>query len=687
MEWEHLADLEFDRLLTTLSEYCFTDEGRKKVLSIRPLTYSMKRSDAMQLISYKHSLVSKAKTICNLIKIPVIPYDTIKIWKKSSKEGAILSPKQVYEIYEFLRFFRDLVVFVDNLSEEFSIIKELLKIDTVYFYDTFSEIEESVKKSIDRDGGIIRTATDKLDKIVYEKEKIENTVFKILTEFINDPKNEEFLQEKFVTIRNNRFVIPVKMEYINAVEGFIQDISSTGHTAFVEPKFIQSYTIRYLELIEEEKEEIDRILRNITLKLSKLSYLIDVIVEVIGNFDELQALARYAVLTKSERPILTSKPIVKLIEARHPFLKNPVPITIELGDGENDYGGIVISGPNTSGKTVSIKTLGLLTVMALSGLLIPASADSVVGYFNKILADIGDTQSIEKDLSTFSAHIAKINDIVRLSDANSLVILDELGTGTDPREGEALAVAVLRYLAKKKVKIAVATHYSLVKKLPLSSSYFKNAYMEFDNETLKPLYRLVLGMPGSSNAILIAHKLGLDDEIVQDSLKVMSEGVDVYEKFVIEVQNEKREIQKLKEELKEKIEEVEKLKLDYKNKVKELDYKIEKIRKKEIDFIVSDLYDIKKLIGDIRKKLISENLTQKELEEINKEITKINSKIDVTTNLPEFARVKNPKVGDRVFSNKFKQQGVITKIYVDGKVEILSGKVKLLTVLEDLFEV
>ncbi|MFN4244656.1 MAG: endonuclease MutS2 [Brevinematia bacterium] len=686
MEWQYLVDLEFDKVLESISNYCFTNEGKKRVISTKPLVYNTKYSDAMQLISYKHSLISKAKMIYHLIKIPPIPYDTISSWKKFSKEGAILLPRQIYEIYEFLKLFKELVSFIDNLEDEFTIIKDLLKFDVNYFYDVFDEIEESVKKSIDKDGGIIRTATNKLDKIIHDKEKIETTVFKILTEFVNEPENEEFLQEKFVTIRNNRFVIPIKMEYINAIEGFVQDISSTGHTAFIEPKFIQPYTIKYLELIEEEREEVDRILREITSKLSKLSYLVDTIIDVIGAFDELQALARYSNLTKSERPNLSSKPIIKLIEARHPFLKNPVPITIELGDGENSYGGVIISGPNTSGKTVSIKTLGLLTAMALSGLLIPASKESIVGYFDKILADVGDPQSIEKNLSTFSAHIERIINIINLANANSLVILDEIGTGTDPREGEALAVAILKFLAKKKAKIAVATHYSLVKKLPLSLEYFKNAYMEFDNKTLTPLYKLVIGMPGSSNAIMIAHRLGLNEEIIQDAIKVMKEGVDIYEKFIIEAQNEKREAEKIKEELKEKLEEIEKLKLEYKRKINELDNKLEKIKRKEIDSLVGDIQEIKKTISYLRQKLIDEKLSQKELEEINKQTLEIISKIQNDSPL-ELVRIKEPKIGNKVFSNKFKQQGIITKIYPDGKVEILVGKVKMITLLEDLFEI
>lgn len=687
MEWEYLVDLEFDRVLETIAEYCFTNEGKKRILEIRPITYHKKYSEAMQLVAYRHSIISKAKQIFNRIQIPHIPYEVVDAWKKSSKEGSILLPKQIYEIYEFLASFKNILVFIDNLDSEFEILKDVInEFDTQYFYDKFYDIEKNVRKSIDRDGSIIRTATDKLDKIISEKEKIEVTVVKILNDFINEPENEEFLQEKFVTIRNNRFVIPIKMEYVNAIDGFVQDISSTGHTAFVEPKFVQPYTLRYLELVDEERREINRILQELTSKVGKLSEIAPNIIEIIAKCDELQALGRYANITNSEKPKLSSKPLVKLINARHPFLKNPVPITIEVGEEDGISPGLIISGPNTSGKTVSIKTLGLLTAMALSGLLIPASSESVVGYFDKILADIGDPQSIEKDLSTFSAHIVKIKEIVEIANTTSLVILDELGTGTDPREGEALAVAILRYLANKKSKIAVATHYTLVKKLPLSSEYFRNAYMEFDSETLKPLYRLVVGMPGSSNAILIAHKLGLNEEITQEALKVMIEGVDVYEKFVIEIQNEKREIHKLKEELEEKISEVENLKKEYKLKIKELDEKLEKVRKKQTDELLSDIYELKSIIAKIRERLLSEKISQKELEEINKEILEVNEKALKKEEI-FLMRIRYPKVGDKVFSNKFKQEGVITKIFADGKVEILSGKIKLITTTDDLFEV
>lgn len=687
MKWEYLVDLEFDKVLESISELCFTEEGRNRVLSIRPLTFGRKYSEAVQMISYKHSLISRGIEICDRISIPSIDYDLINVWKKSSKEGGILLPKTIYGIYEFLKSVKNLLIFIDNLDEDFRILKDLIKVDVSYFLDLFDVIENLVRKSIDRDGGIIRTATHQLDRIISEKEKIELTVMKILNNYINDPENEEFLQEKFVTIRNNRFVIPVKMEYINAVDGFVQDISSTGHTAFVEPRFIQSYTIRYLELIDEEKKEIDKILREITGELSKIVSLVDPIVDTIGTFDELQAISRYAKLTNSSRPKLVLKPVIKLIQARHPFLKNPVPIDVELGDGDESFGGLIISGPNTSGKTVSIKTLGLLTAMALSGLFIPASSESVVGYFDKILADIGDPQSIERDLSTFSAHIMKINEIIKIADYNTLIILDELGTGTDPREGEALAVAILKFLSKRKSKIAVATHYTLVKKLPLSSEYFKNAYMEFDEQTLKPMYKLVFGMPGSSNAILIASKLGLSEEITQEALKIMLEGIDVYEKFVIEIQKEKREVQRLKDEIIEKMEEVERLKKEYKLKLSEIETRLEKIRKKEYDSLMSDIYEAKLLVSRIREKLLSEKLTQKDLEEINKEISNIASSVSIDDNVRDLIRVKSPKVGDKVFSNKFKQEGVITRIFGDNRVEILSGKLKFITSIEDLFEV
>lgn len=683
MKHNYLSDLEYDKILEIISSFCFTEEGKNRVRSTRPLSYGRKYTEALALISHKQSLITKTKKIHKGIVIPTINNELVKIWRTSSKQGAIIQPKQLYEIYEFLKKFKELVVFITNLDDEYLILKELITIDVDNFYEKFEDLERKIKKSIDQNGNILRTASDRLDKIISEKERIETSAIRILNDFINKPENEEFLQDRFVTIRNNRFVIPIKIDYINAIDGFVQDISSTGHTAFIEPKFIQPYTIRYLELVDEERREIDRILQEITSKLGNLSGLIDDILNIISEFDELQAIARFSIITNSEKVILSSKQTVKLINARHPLLKNPVPISVEID--EDEFGGIIISGPNTSGKTVSIKTIGLLTAMALSGFPIPADPNSVIGYFDKILADIGDPQSIENNLSTFSAHIIKLKDIIEIADAKSLVILDEIGTGTDPKEGEALAVAILKYLAKKKSKIAVATHYSLVKKLPMSNPYFRNAYMDFDNETLKPLYKLVMGMPGSSNAILIAHKFGLSDDIISDALKVMTEGVDIHEKFIIEIQNEKREIEKIKEELKEKIEEIEKIKEDYKQKMRELEQKLEKVRRRELDGILSDIYELKSKITKIRQRLVSESISQKELEEINRELLNTTSEIDLKPALEDFVRVQNPKVGEKVFSNRFGQTGVISKILSDGKVEILAGKMRLITTIEDLF--
>jgi len=682
-----LVDLEFNALLEEISSYCFTHEGKKRVLSIRPITYSKPYSEAMATISYKHSQILKGKSIYKRLKIPVLDDTLMEVWKKTEKEGAILLPKQIYGIYEFLRDFMDLIVLVDNLADEFRTIKDIINsIDVNEFYDNFSEFEDLVRRSIDRDGNIISTATPNLAKIIAEKERLELTIIRILEDFIKNPDNEEFLQDKFVTIRNNRFVIPVKMEYINAIDGFVQDISSTGYTAFIEPSFVRSYSVRYLELVDEERVEVERILRNITSEIRKFAINIDIFIQIITDFDVLYALSKYADITNSTKPNLSQKPIVKLISARHPFLKNPVPIMVELGDGRNSFGGLVISGPNTAGKTVSIKTIGLLTVMALSGLLIPADEESTIGYFNKVLADIGDLQSIERDLSTFAAHIVRIRNIIDVSDYNTLVVIDEIGTGTDPREGEALGVAILKEIASKAAKLCVSTHYTLIKKLPMSLEYFKNAYMEFDEETLKPTYRLVMGMPGSSNAIIISKKLGLSDKIIEEALKVISEGIDIHEKFIKELQYQKKEVETLKEELEEKIKEIEALKREYKRKISELEDKLEKLKKKEISDILPEIVNLRNRVSEIRRRLIEEKLTQKELEEINKELIQAFDEVNLPISVDkELIKVKEPKVGMEVLSGRFNMKGTISKIYPDGKVELVSGKIKVQTNIDDLY--
>jgi DNA mismatch repair protein MutS2 len=684
---DSLADLEFKELLSEISSFCFTDEGKRRILSIKPITYFKPYSEAMVNIEYRHSQILKGKAIYKKIKVPLLDQTLIEIWRKTEKEGLTLLPKQIYGIYEFLRDVRDLLIFVDNLDNEFTPVKNIAdSINVEDFYNNFSELESLIKSSIDRDGNILSTATPNLARIVSEKEKLELTIIRSLEEFIKSPENEEFLQDKFVTIRNNRFVIPVKMEYLNAIDGFVQDISSTGHTAFVEPSFIKHYSIKYIELVDEERTEIEKILRNITLQLRKFTNEIDLIIDVISEFDVLCALSKYADITNSTKPNLSQKPVIKLINARHPFLKNPVPITVELGNGKNDFGGLIISGPNTAGKTVSIKTIGLLTVMALSGLLIPSQEGSTIGYFNKILADIGDPQSIERDLSSFAAHIVKLKEIIELSNYNTLVIIDEIGTGTDPREGEALGVAILKEIASRDAKICVATHYTLIKKLPMSFEYFKNAYMEFDEETLKPTYKLIMGMPGSSNAMIIAKKLGMSDNIIEEAFKVMTEGIDIHEKFINELQYERREVEMLKEELQQKLKEIESLKKEYRNKIQEFEEKIEKVKKKEISDILPEITNLKKRISEIREKLINESISQKELEELNKELIKTSEDV----NLPiiverELIKVKNPQIGNIVFSGKFNMRGKISKIYPEGKVEVISGKIKIQTTIDDLY--
>ncbi len=682
-----LEDLEFFKILSIISSKCLTERGRQKVLSLRPLTHDRKYSEAMTLISHYHSILDKSKEIYNRLIIPDLDKDILEIWRKT-KEGSSLLPKQIWSIYEFLDRSREMVDMISRLDSKYEVVSDWLlgnfNISEFNFY--FSDFEEAVLKSIDFEGNILRDATPQLSKILDEKKKLEHHINRILYSFINDPKNEEFLQEKFVTFRNNRFVIPIKMEYINAVEGFVQDISSSGHTVFVEPKVIQSLSIRYLELVDEEKKEIERILVNLTSKSLRFLQFVDDLLEISGKSDFLYGVCKYLVELNAVKPTLVKKPVVKLLGARHPLLTNPVPIDFTIGDGEDDFGGVIISGPNTSGKTVSIKTVGLLLVMAFSGLLIP-SREAEIGYFSKVLVDIGDPQSIEKSLSTFAAHVIRLKKIYELADYNSLVIIDEIGTGTDPKEGEALAVSFLKNLAKKKAKVCVATHYGLVKKLPLGMDYFKNAYMDFSVEELKPLYKLVFGMPGSSNALLIAQKYGLPDNIISEAYKVMVEGVDIYEKFVVEVQNEKRIVEQLKQELMEKTQEIEALKKEYKRKISELEDKLNKVRNKNYEELMSDIVELKSKIENIRKKLIQEKISQKELEEINKEIDNIFSGFSPVRKVDrELIRFSNPKIGDKVFSLKLGREGIISKIFSDGRVEIMSGNVRFITSKEDIFE-
>ncbi|SET30266.1 MutS2 family protein [Natronincola peptidivorans] len=493
--------LEFHKIIETLGSYTLSDMGRKLVERLQP-------SIDIEVIEQWMLETTEAKKIVE--KSASIPLHSLQgiegILEKLGKNN-IFQPKELESILELLMAGKRVKKFMMDKSS----IAPLVSSYALSIYE-IKDITEEIDRCI-RNGRVDDRASTTLaktrKKIIILEERLKSKLESIL----KSPQYAQYLQENLISMRNGRYVIPVKREYRKSIDGEVLDSSSTGSTVFVEPKEVKKY---YNELsllkIEEEQEEY-KILSYLTSMVESYEREIRINVETLANYDFLFAKGKYSCSIKGNSINLNQEGYIHIESARHPLLgPSAVPLDFMVGKG---YKALVITGPNTGGKTVTIKTIGLLTLMAQSGLHVPAKEESQLAVFDNILVDIGDGQSIQQSLSTFSSHIENIITIVEEANERSLVIMDELGAGTDPAEGTGLAAAILETVYNKGATILATTHYSEIKSFAENHKGFKNGCMEFDIHSLKPLYKLHIGESGESNAFLIALRLGLNKGIIE----------------------------------------------------------------------------------------------------------------------------------------------------------------------------
>ena len=454
----------------------------------------------------------------------------------------------------------------------------------------FKELEKLINKTISEEGRILDNATENLSRIRSSIEVLNNRIHGQLDRFLKNPEFSKMLQEPIVTRREHRYVLPVKQEYRSVFPGLVLDSSASGATLFMEPLAVLKMTneIKYLHTEEEREEEQIRL--KLSQKIAEASNDILRSIDFLGDFDSFQASARFMIDNKAVLPKILKKPKINLLNARHPLLgEKAVPIHMHIGD---QFSGLIITGPNTGGKTVSLKTTGLLTLMAMSGLPITADADSEVGLFTGVFADIGDEQSISQNLSTFSSHITNITRILFRTGKRSLVLLDEIGAGTDPSEGVALASGLLDFLAKRGAKVIATTHYNQLKDFASRRGDFKNAAVQFDEESLKPTYQISIGLPGRSCALKIAKRLGMPDEIIKAASEILGSSYFQIDSILTEIDQEKSRIEKERREAEETREEMEKLREEYSKKLDGIESEqegiIEKTRR-EMENLISEV--------------------------------------------------------------------------------------------------
>ena len=498
--------LEFNKILEMLSEYAVTEGAKKKALAIKPL----KDRNKIELLQQ-----NTRDSFLRLERTGNVSFSGVRQINESLKLleiGSSLSADELLDIASILETAAEVKRYGEGNADNPDSFDSLTQ-----FFDEltpFEDISSEIRRCIISSDEIADDASGTLRSIRKKIAAAEVSIHSTLNKIVKSESNRDKLMDALITSRNGRYCIPVKIEHKNAFPGMVHDRSATGSTVFIEPMQIVELNNQIQDLHIEEFMEIEKILANLSEMLAAVTEELEIDYKTLIELDFIFAKAKFARATDSTEPVWNDDGVIELKRAVHPLLdkKTAVPIDISLGDG---YNLLIITGPNTGGKTVSLKTLGLLTLMGQAGLHIPAMAGSRLSVFDDVYADIGDEQSIELSLSTFSSHMSNITYIVKNADERSLVLFDEPGGGTDPAEGASLAIAILEFLRAKGCRVMATTHYTELKTYAIGTEGVENASCEFDMKSLRPTYRLMIGIPGSSNAFAIAKRLGLPDEITE----------------------------------------------------------------------------------------------------------------------------------------------------------------------------
>ncbi len=679
MNANYLNKLEYFKILETLSTFATTYIGKNMCLNLLP---SNKKDDV------KNRLLETDEAVKVLYRSSTPPLSEIAdntINLKTLESFGTLSLKSLLDITDILKiadslkkyFYTDYIV-----PEDFEILNSIFSL----LYSN-SSIIKKIDTCILDENTLNDNASSNLLSIRKKQRNLEQDIKSKLTNFLHSSSYSKYIQENVVTIRNDRYVIPIKEEYRSQVKGFIHDVSSSGSTIFIEPISVFELNNELANLKIEENLEIEKILQD----LSKLFYPyieeLKLDIECIGKLDFIFAKAKYSRSINAITPIINEEKKIVLENAKHPLLdpQKAVPCSLTLG---KDFNTLVITGPNTGGKTVTLKTIGLLTCMACSGLNIPASQNSSIYVFDNVFADIGDDQSISDSLSTFSAHMKNIVDIVNNSTSNSLILVDELGSGTDPIEGASLAISVLDYFTNNHSLTVATTHYQELKKYALTRNDFENASVEFDINTLSPTYHLLIGVPGKSNAFEISRKLGLSEEIIENAKTNLTKKDVDFEELLKNIYDNKSKIEHEKAQISEELEKIEALKKSLerdnsklleqeKNLINDAKIKARNIlleAKEEANSIISDMNKISEDVSDISNSKLNNlrNKLNNSIKNISLEATKNNS--NTSNSISKDEAVPNTNV----FVTTLGKNGVIvSNISKSNEVQVQVGSMKM----------
>ncbi|QTL98577.1 endonuclease MutS2 [Iocasia frigidifontis] len=685
-----IAILELNKIKEEVRKHTATIIGGEIVEKLTPV------SD-IRYVKKRLQEVTAAKEILNEYGHP--PFGGIRdlreILKKVDK-GIVLSAKELMNVRNTLAaysrleaYFNDLINNLDPrlIEQRFApVTKQGEKLTPL------PELKKELDYALDEYGEIKDRASKKLASLRSEIRIIGNRIRDKLDNIIKDQKYQSMLQDNLVTRRGDRYVVPVRQEYRNSFAGIVHDQSASGMTLFMEPMAVLKLNNKLKGLQRQEEEEVYRILQQLSGLVQQDMLIIKENLKIVSLLDLIFARAAYSNQLKGIAPEINEEGMIDIKQGRHPLLKDEV-VPIDIAVGSNKFNTLVITGPNTGGKTVALKTVGLFVLMMQIGLHIPADRGTTLSIFKNVFADIGDEQSIEQNLSTFSSHITRIRSFLEKADQDSLVLMDELGAGTDPREGAALGIAILEKLKSIGAVTIVTTHYSQLKTYAYEQTGVENASVEFDLETLKPTYRILMGIPGGSNALTIAHRLGIPSAIIEKARTMLSgEEIEV-ESIIAGLNSERKRYRELKESSARKEKEAAELKEKYQALLKDLQQNkqdiIKKAREDAAGIIDTARRESKQILQELKQNdLNSRSEIDRMGNKLNEKFKEVDKKFEDSKGIDSNSRVTDEiEIGDQVRLKNVGRKGEVTDINKDkGEATIQAGIITLKAGLDELIK-
>ena len=679
-----MRTLEFDKITARLADQASFSLGKEKARALQPST---------RVSQIERHQQETAEALTLIVKCGSPPFGGLRDIRPIARRagiGAVLEPTELLDVAETARGLAALRAYLLNHAGEHG--AEVLA-DLGGMIESFPRLEQEIRRCIDLEGRVVDHASPTLAQIRARLRTLLQRVREQLDRLVRSPRGQKYLQDSIVTLRSGRYVVPVKQEYRGEVPGIVHDQSASGATLFVEPLPVVELNNQIRGVEREEEIEVERILQGLSDLVAQAQDSLVHAIETAGVLDFIFAKGNLALKMDAARPQINEEGRIVIRRGRHPLIQgNVVPIDFTLGEG---FTSVVITGPNTGGKTVTLKTVGLFALMAQAGLHLPTEVGTEVPVFESVFADIGDEQSIEQNLSTFSSHMTHIVDIVSKADSRSLVLLDELGAGTDPTEGAALAIALLERLIQKGCRVVATTHYSELKSFAYNHPLVENASVEFDVETLRPTYRLSMGVAGKSNAFAISARLGLDDAIIRRAESLLTEDDRKVDDLIRRVEEDHRAAERDREEAR-------KLLHRYRDLYERYHQAFEKLRgareevlaeaQREANRIVEQARrEADSLVGRLRK--AGRDDVEEEAKEVRRRLGELVRRQPVSDEDVPSGHAPRPaldpgqlRVGMSVRVKSLDQIGEVAQILGDGKVAVQVGALRVTVPVSDLQE-